>query len=663
MQLTTPQWQRVLMLLQGVQLMLAIPAFLLLPFWVVIVPLISGAWQWGVLQGRLRTWSVWPKLAVLLALPTLLVLAGFHPTSLEFYVALAYIGGALKLLEMRTYRDALLVVLMALFLLACFFLLNQGIAYAVYATIGSTICLVALAALHAPIGLKFVDGWRIAVRASLVTAPFMIALFMLFPRLDPLWRMPLTSDVARTGISSTMAPGDIAQLVQSDELVFRAQFEGEMPNPEDLYWRVMTLDYYNGERWYQSAERGNLPGRQNLQPSEPLVAETGTERWAYELTLAPTGQRWVPTLEHLIAGYGANAVRTADQRLVWRSALNRADRLTAQAASTVVWRNQEQQRSALRLPSTGNQRTRALADELRQASANDEEFAWRVMRLFAADEFSYTLQPGTMTGRDSIDEFLFTHQAGFCAHYAEAFVYMMRAAGVPARVVVGYLGGQRSADGRYLRVRQREAHAWAEVWLNDAWLRFDPTSMVAPNRLEFQLDDRVVDASALPRNEWLGEGGPVWLQRLYWQWDGVQYNWQRWVLNFSEQDQARIWQQWLLSESVKSVVVFTSFAFLSLFGSWYIVLQIAKNKYKWGVRGLEYRARKYCRRRAPDLADFEGLNGWAERLKERDPDLSAALSSFAAAYLPLVYGRDASDPQLYRSARQQLQNLERITRR
>ncbi|WLD56936.1 DUF3488 and transglutaminase-like domain-containing protein [Salinispirillum sp. LH 10-3-1] len=662
--LSTVQWQKVLLLLQGVQVMLAVPAFLLLPFWVVAVPLVSSFWQWGVLRGRLRTWSVWSKLLVILVLPVLLVLAGFRPTSLEFYIAVAYIGGALKLLEMKTYRDALLVVLMAIFLLACFFLLDQGMGYALYAALGSSVCLLALAAMHAPVGLRLLDGWRMTAQALLITAPFMVALFLLFPRLEPLWRMPLSSDVARTGISSTMSPGEISQLVQSDELVFRAQFVGDMPPPSALYWRVMTLDYYSGRRWYQSAERGDLPGRQNLQSSSALVAAQDAERWTYELTLAPTGQRWIPTLEHLLAGYSANAVRTGDQRLVWREDLKRADRLTAEAADAVVWPDQSSQRqSALHLPDTGNPRVRALAQEMHRASADDHDFAWQVMRLFAGEDFRYTLQPTAMAGNDSIDDFIFTQQAGFCAHYAEAFVFMLRAAGIPARVVVGYLGGQRSADGSYLRVRQREAHAWAEVWLDDAWQRFDPTAMVAPDRIEFQLDSSVAEAGALLRNNWFSEDRSPWIQQLYWHWDGVQYNWQRWVLNFSDQDQAGIWQRWLTHQSVTSVAVVTLFIFLALFGSWYIVLLVDKNKYKFGVRGLEYRARKYCQRRAPNLPDHQGFKLWVARLEAQDPELAAALSLFAAAYLPLVYGKKSGDPELQRLARFHLQHLERITRR
>lgn len=661
--LSTAQWQRVLLLLQGVQLMLALPALLLLPFWVVVVPLVSGFWQWGVLRGRLRTWSVWAKLAVILILPALLVLAGFRPTSLEFYIAVAYIGGALKLLEMKTYRDALLVVLMAVFLLACFFLLDQGIGYTLYAAFGSSVCLLALAAMHAPAGLRILDGWRMTAQALIITAPFMVVLFLLFPRLEPLWRMPLSSDVARTGISSTMSPGEIAQLVQSDELVFRAQFTGDMPPPSTLYWRVMTLDFFSGGRWYQSSERGDLPGRQNLQPADALMAKPDAEQWAYELTLAPTGQRWVPTLEHLVSGYTANAVRTADQRLVWREELKRADRLIAQAASVVSWPDQtQQQRSALRLPETGNPRARELAQEMRRASTSDHDFAWQVMRMFSGQDFRYTLQPNTMVSSDSIDEFIFTQQAGFCAHYAEAFVFMLRAAGVPARVVVGYLGGQRSADGTYLRVRQREAHAWAEVWLDDAWQRFDPTAMVAPDRIEFQLDATQTEDGALLRNNWLSDGESPWLQQLYWRWDRVQYNWQRWVLNFSDQDQAGIWQRWLTGQSVKSIAILTLFIFLSLFGSWYIVLLVGKNKYKFGVRGLEYRARKYCQRRAPDLPDHQGLSLWVRRLETQDTELAKALGAFAAVYLPLVYGRNSSDPELHRAARLHLQYLELITR-
>ncbi|MEX1058772.1 MAG: transglutaminaseTgpA domain-containing protein, partial [Natronospirillum sp.] len=520
-QLNAVQWQRVLLSLLLVQAMLLLPVVLMLPSWLVLVPVVTGYWQWQVIRGRRRTLPRVIRWMLALGLPPLLWLDGLHPGALDFYVSLAFIGVALKLIEMRTYRDAFLVAMMALFVLAALLLLDQSIVFTLYVFAGASIALSALVRLHAPQGMGFMQTWRASGGALAIAAPFMLLLFVIFPRLPPVWQIPAASDMARTGLSETLAPGEIARLVQSDELVFRASFQSTEPAREDLYWRAMTLHHFDGRRWYQWDGSTGIPRRLVSAPQLPR-AQANSAEWIYELALAATHQPWLATLEHLTEFSGGEVVWLADQRLAWPDNITQAQGLTVRSARHVTARtevNDALRQAALQLPGQGNAQARALATGwLEEVDGNAQAFAERVMRHFAAEPFRYSLRPGRSGDLDNaIDRFLFTSQSGFCAHYAESMVFMARAAGIPARIVTGYLGGQWSSDGEYLVVRSQEAHAWAELWIDGAgWVRFDPTLMVAPDRIDLALSGVLQEEGDLRPAAWSDNAAPSWLQALYW---------------------------------------------------------------------------------------------------------------------------------------------------
>ncbi|MFC3852801.1 transglutaminaseTgpA domain-containing protein [Salinispirillum marinum] len=664
-------WLRVRNLLHVVQAMVALPAFVMLPaWWVAMVLGVVGLSWW---RGRHRQrqnealWPFWWPALLVIVLPGTLLWSGQSPLDLAFYIALAYLGGTLKLLELRTYRDVLWVTFMALFVLAVFFLLEQGMLYTLFVAVGTSLCLGALVHVHAPLGLPWRAAWQQGGRALLWALPMMLLLFVFFPRLPPLWSMPLPQDQARSGISSTMAPGDIADLAMSNALAFRAEFSGAAPLPDELYWRVLTLTHYDGRRWYQSPAAGNALGSALSSSSVPLQPVVNSVQWQYELLLEPTGQPWVPVLENLIS-FSAEARRLADQRLLWHEPINMAQRLTGIAAAEVIWQESpEVLAQALQLPDAGitgaantrrnNPRTHALAAQLSGAADTPQAYVTAVREWFLNQPFRYTLQPGAMLGPHTIDDFLLRAQSGFCAHFAEAFVFLMRAAGIPARVVVGYQGGQLSSDERYWRVRQRDAHAWAEVWLGGAWVRIDPTAWVAPERIQGSMTEELL---ALDEREWWSaSASPLW-QRLFWRWDRVQYQWQRWVVNFSAADrQGWGFLAWFKAHA-QTVAIISAILFLSVFGTWYIARWRRENNNSRTLRRLEHQARTACLRCRPDLPENEGLTHWAIHLRGTHPELAQDLAEFAQVFLALCYGRPSNQQgERLRTAREYLQHLQR----
>ncbi|MCH8551358.1 MAG: DUF3488 and transglutaminase-like domain-containing protein [Natronospirillum sp.] len=662
-QLTAPQWQRVLMMLLVVQLMLILPIVLMLPGWLAAVPLLTGAWQWQVIRGRWHPPGRAVRWTLVLALPALLLGSGLNPGALDFYVALSFIGVALKLLEMQTYRDAWLVSMLAFFVLAALLLLDQGIFYTLYVFLGGSVALAALLRLHAPNGISLAGAWRNSARAVLMAVPFMLLLFVAFPRLPPIWQMPTMSDQARTGLSDSMSTGSISELVESNELIFRARFDGDRPSQSALYWRAMTLTHFDGERWRQWPSRSPLSD-QLLQRPELPVAQPGTELWNYEVVLSPTWQPWVATLENLTGYQSADAQWARDNRLVWREQLRRPTGFTAQAAARVENPSElsEQTRdAALQLPEEGNPRLREQAAEWFADVGRELDMADRIMRFFAESGFSYSLRPGVYEGPDGIDEFLFSRQTGFCAHYAEAMVLMLRSVDIPARVVTGYLGGQWNEDNNYLVVRAREAHAWVELWTEEqGWVRYDPTAVVAPDRLTGSLSDALGDdEESLSGAGWGDASAPGWLQRLYWQWDNAQYQWQRWVLNFDADDQASLLDRWFGHWSPIDFVRYAGLLVIALFSIWYGIQLFQRYGKFWGWSRFELLARRHCRRHWPDLPANEGLTLWADRLEGRAPDFAAELREFAADCLAAQYGPPEHQAECRRRARKSWQRLRR----
>lgn len=532
-----------------------LPLISLLPVWMLPGAVLCLLWRIQVHRALWRFPSRLVKYLVAGTGAAGLVAEYGRLTGLEPMIALLVLGFALKLLEMHQRRDALLVIYLSFLLTATQLLLDQSIVTALYAIVCLLLSCTALMGLNQTQGYRFpLRSLAQASRILLQSIPFMLLLFLLMPRLGALWSVPLQQSAAKTGMSDSMSPGDISRLIQSDALVMRATFEGALPEPKDRYWRALIFSAFDGRTW--SRLRGFGPGS-SFQPvwwygDEALATalpETG-QPLEYEVILEPTQENWLYALM-LAVPASADVGLTRDHRLVRRTpVINRTlyrvrsvvDSLQPIEPQISAW----QRRLETRLPEGFNPKAVALAQEWREESADDLAYIRRVLDWFNRD-FRYTLQPPAL-GRDTVDDFLFDTQAGFCEHFAGSFTFMMRAANIPARVVVGYQGGELNPYRNYLSVYQFDAHAWSEVWLpGEGWKRVDPTAAVAPERIE--------QGSSQLRNErdFLADS-PLsllryqhirWLNNLRLQFDQAEYFWHRSVLGYGRIDQEALFRRWL----------------------------------------------------------------------------------------------------------------------
>ncbi|MEO7850832.1 MAG: DUF3488 and transglutaminase-like domain-containing protein, partial [Rubrivivax sp.] len=452
---------------------------------------------------------------------------------------------ALKTLELRLRRDAIVVFFLGFFLVLTNFLYSQSLLTAI-AMLGSVWGLMtALVMSHMPVGKPpLLQAGRVAARAALYGAPLMVALFVLFPRIGPLWGVPQDA-AGRTGLSGTMRMGGLASVANDDSIAFRVRFAGRVPSPEAMYFRGPVLTRFDGTEWSRPREPGfnALRNRADVQLLGDAVR--------YEMTLEPSRLPLLPLLE-LTPSRGEAApviegwlpAQRAD--LQWQVERPVTERLRFDAIAWPLHRHGQalsplELREFVTLPPDHNRRTLAWAADLRNspelAQADARTLVSAVLSHIRSANFFYTLEPGSY-GKDAIDEFWFDRKLGFCEHFAASFVVIMRAMDVPARIVTGYQGtDERVVDGYHI-VRQSNAHAWAEYWQSGfGWIRVDPTAAVAPSRI-------VRGQSLTPRTGLvagaLGSVSPELLAQMRSAFEAVNNRWNQWVMNYSRTQQFKL---------------------------------------------------------------------------------------------------------------------------
>jgi len=446
----------------------------------------------------------------------------------------------LKTLELRARRDAFVVFFLGFFtMLTCFFF-SQSLLVAASMLVGLLGLLTALVNAHMPVGKPpLARAARTAGGMALIGAPVMVVLFLLFPRLAPLWGVPGDAMAGRSGLSADMRVGTIARLALDDSIAMRVRFEGQPPPQAQLYFRGPVLSLFDGRQWLPMPARVGrfLPGfggPANVQPLGPPVR--------YQVTMEPSNRPWLLVLDAAmrppeLPGY--DVLMTPE--LQWIASRSFIDIARYSAESFPRFRYGPTSILALpielrELPRGFNPRTLALAQEIRRdaGAGGTQGLVDAVMQRLATGGYTYTLDPGVY-GDNTADEFWFDRKQGFCEHIASAFVVMMRAMDVPARVVTGYQGGELNAVDGFWTVRQSDAHAWAEVWMPGAgWVRVDPTTAVAPGRTgSFQplrAPPGVFTAAVGTINADLAAN-------LRAAWEAVNNSWNQWVLNYTQSKQ------------------------------------------------------------------------------------------------------------------------------
>ena len=443
---------------------------------------------------------------------------------------------ALKTLEMRARRDAFVVFFLSFFTLLTHFFYSQSLLTAMGILIALLGLLTALVNAHMPVGpAPLKQSARIAGGMALLGAPIMLVLFMLFPRMAPLWGMPGDSMAGRSGLSGQMRVGEIAKLALDDGIAMRVKFDGPAPPQSALYFRGPVLSTFNGVEWLRL--RSGFPAHLAL----PANLSVSGEPVRYSATLESQTQPWLLTLDTPAQAPqvpGQTAVMGAD--LQWRTPQASGGRLRYSATSHTAFRHGPLQpalalQDFIELPAGYNPRTLALGQQLRRqhgaGAANAPALVAAVMDKLRTEGYSYTLEPGVY-GRNTADEFWFDRREGFCEHIASSFVILMRAMDIPARIVTGYQGGELNPVDGFWTVRQSDAHAWTEVWLQgQGWLRVDPTSAVSPGRTgafeRLRAPEGVFAGAVRTLN-------PTLAANFRAAWEAVNNRWNQTVLNYSQ---------------------------------------------------------------------------------------------------------------------------------
>ena len=633
-----------LVILLIAQAMVILPHVMRLPVWLTLMCIACGYWRVLVYQGKWPFPGKWIK--------ALFVFGGFFGVGfgygillgLEPWVGILITAFVLKLLEMHQLRDAYAVIILGYFVALTEFLFEQSIPFTLYMYACVTVITAALIGLNQT--THDVPITRTLKKSAVMLAQamrLMLVLFVLFPRIAPLWTVPLQTNVARTGVSDTMSPGDIAHLVQSDELAFRATFEEEIPPYGDLYWRGLVLSRFDGKDQTWKQEAPGLYGqsiRENGGPTSwqdnmeyvgrpvncSIIMEPSNRNWMFALTLPkPSTLREVG----LVRDFRFYSFREIRNRFKYELTSYLDYRTDVELNRFWCYRY-------TLLPKDDNPETKKIAQAMLSRSDSPEEFLGNVMRLFATGDYAYTLKPPVVSGH-TVDEFLVQSRRGFCEHFAGSFVYLMRAGGVPARVVVGYQGGEYNRRGNYVAVHQFDAHAWAEVWLEgQGWVRMDPTSMVAPERIQEGLE------SALDGEEFLSDIGlslmkfcsTLWITELRLQFGAMNHYWDAWVVGYTPSVQMSLLNRYFGEVDRKTIGMILLGTFFGLLAITPLFLLLKRSVDKLPPVEKEYL--KFCRllqRQEFQRAIGEGPIDFAERAGDARPDLAPGIKAVTQAYI------------------------------
>ena len=481
-------------------------------------------------------------------------------------VNLLILAGALKLMLLNAPRDLFHLFCTALFVIGMGFTFHQSFVMTLFYGLLTLALLVALARYFTPSQAVSWHAKRV-LTMGIQALPIAILLFLIVPKLPPLWKMPVGKST-ETGLTDTVSPGDIASLTQSSELVFRATFEGPVPEPHERYWRAITLEQFDGKQWTVSPLRKQARQQYRLLNYEFSPSLSGSW-WQYEVIAQPTNKHWL---------YGIDIAVPADHasdQMIWRGAdyqiLSESPLSTRRAYRLRSYPNADMsqtlesldQRLNLQKPETPavNPLTQEWAREIATRFSNPEDRIKAVLEYFITQGFTYTLTPPAMPDQP-VDDFLFTHQQGFCSHYASAMAYTLRLMDIPARMVAGYHGGEVLQPG-VLSVYQYDAHAWVEAWIGEqGWVRFDPTAVIAPQRIQFGIQQAVEEEAFLANNQLARLKQLPFLADLQMLYSLMDYQWSRWVLGFDAQRQQNLLALLLGKVTGKSI----TYLVLAIFG-------------------------------------------------------------------------------------------------
>ena len=621
-----------------------------LPIWIIILIPLLFIWRLAAIDRPRLFPAKWPLL--------LLIILVSIATAIHYGTLIGKTAGtailafllAVKLLESRTDRDYMFLIALSFFIIVTNFLFSQSIPTVIFMLSTVVVLIMSLIIINqqqAPLGIR--ARFKMAAIMVLQGLPLMLVMFVLFPRIPgSIWHIPDDAISARTGLSDTMSPGNISSLIQSNEVAFRVNFEQTPPARQYLYWRAMVLWYFDGTTWEQG--NPNLNPRPSLENFSPAIN--------YTITLEPHDKKWLFALDMPVS---APADSEYTNNFVLRAKKDISSLHQYPLQSYIEYRIEKdlsiwEKNAGLKLPFDRNPRALELGRRWRQQLVEPEAIIQHALREFNQQNYRYTLTPPLTRSRNPVDQFLFDTRQGFCEHYASSFTTLMRAAGIPARVVIGYQGGTKNPFNDYFTVRQSDAHAWSEVWLKDrGWIRVDPTAAIAPNRIERNL------AAALPRNESMPlhirmDTGMIRQLRFYW--DAIDNGWKQWVIGYDNKRQAelinKLFNQQLSMTNIVLMMLSIFFA-LSLVIALYIIKPFRKTECD-PVQRLYYRFCDKLARHGMIRNSYEGPMDYSQRAEQQFPDQSPIIRRIVRLYINQRY-RSHNDPEQFIKLRKLIKSL------
>ena len=607
-----------------------LPHVQFLPVWATIVFLACSAWRWQVERKRWRLPPAWLRIVLsLLCFLGVLVsyesISGVGPGS-----ALLTVMAALKLLETKRRRDQFVLLFISIFLIMSSLLREQFLWSLPYLLAGVILTMTAWLRMSTSSQLTIVESFKTGARLIAYAVPLTVAMWIFFPRLaTPFWAVPIDTSSATSGLSDQMSPGDISSLSLSNAVAFRVRFEGTVPPPQQRYWRGLVLHRFNGRTW-----SGNEP---SLGSGAQREVDYLGDPLRYQVTMEATRQHYVFALD---IPYEWDLDRTFMGR---QQQLARIQPIDQRIAYTVVSHPSFRLNSELsaftksyytRLPENSNPRTLELSRQMRNNAPDDEAFITNVLQKFHNEEYFYTLEPPAL-GSNPVDRFLFNTQRGFCEHYASAFAVMMRSAGIPSRVVLGYQGGEINPMGAYMIVRQADAHAWTEVWLRDrGWFRIDPTAAVAPERIESGRSGAMFDGIAA---SWGLSAPSEFLYQLTLTWDALNATWNEWILGYGPENQNKL-MEWLGMEDPdwRQMMLTLVAIVVALIAIMSVLLMLRYRPPPKDAAAILYR--KFTEKAGLPPSRGETPLAYAVRLAREQAAMAGDAESITAQYLDARYG-------------------------
>lgn len=637
-------------------ILVTLPHLSRLPIWVIFAFFVLLLWRYVITKNQLPLPSKYLK--IVLAMTIFIgVVASYASFGRDTSVTLLVILCALKFIEMNSQRDALLICFLGYFLIVTNFLYSQSIPTAIYMGIVMLIMTATLISLTDRNNqLSTQQRLKLSTTLLLQALPLMLVLFVLFPRVaGPFWSLPKSMHSGMVGLSDHLSMGNISELTLSDEIAFRVKFDNDdIPPPSERYWRGPVLWQSDGRDWkvnyWQQLSDTAMPfERMGKSYQYTVTLEPHNERWLFALDLPATLPTELPT--RMNQEYQILSRYPVQQRVRYQVRSYTHYHVDKDLMiQNIRW-------LALSLPKGKHPEARKLAAQWKRVYQTPEKIIQRALRYFHEEEFYYTLMPPLLID-DPVDEFLFTTKQGFCEHYAASFTVLMRAAGIPTRIVLGYLGGELNTVGDYLVVRQRDAHAWAEVWLQDkGWVRVDPTSAVEPGRIEQGLDTVFPDTFSP-----LGGFGVTWnkdsVVAKLWEevrnsWDAINNGWNQWILGYDPSKQLALLKslgwQWREMVIALTVIIIGIVAITALF------------MFLYPQRAIDPAQRLYLRfcqqftRRGLSRQPHEAPTVFAHRVKQYYPELTTAIDHIIQLYMSARYAEQTEKIEELRQAVRQFQ--------